>query len=224
MSRALGIGTTEFLSRYTEQGGTALRTAEDGRCLFVGPDGCRVHPHRPLVCRLYPLGRKTDSEGRESFAMYGIQPGCEAEIGRDGTVAEFLESQGVEPYFEWSRRYGEIYRRMIELLGSVEPDLETGQEVDPEEGQATAPRMEPSQLGELRAGSATGTETGPETGQIEEPASMPAPHLSPWQDIDASLAEYCAVKGLSPPADIEAAIDLHIRAMEEWLEALEAKP
>lgn len=222
MSRVLGIGTTEFLSRYTEQGGTALRTAEDGRCVFVCPDGCRVHARRPLVCRLYPLGRKTDGEGRESFAMYAPQPDCEALIGRDGTVAEFLESQGVGPYFVWSRHYGEIYRRMIELLGRAEPDPELGQEGEPEAEQSTAAGMEPSQRGELRARSDTGAEAEPETGPTEEPA--PAPHLSTWQDIDASLAEYCAAKGLIPPADIEAAVDLHIRAMEEWLEALEGKP
>jgi Fe-S-cluster containining protein len=192
--------------------------------VFVGPDGCRVHARRPLVCRLYPLGRKTDAEGRESFAMYATQPDCEAVIGRDGTVAEFLESQGVEPYFVWSRRYGEIYRRMIELLGRAEPDPEPGQEGDPEARQAKAARMEPRQRGELRAGSDTGAETEPETGPTDEPALVPATHLSPWQDIDASLAEYCATKGLTPPADIDAAIDLHIRAMEEWLEALEGKP
>jgi len=224
MSRALGIGTTELLSRYTEQGGTALRTTEDGRCVFVGPDGCRVHARRPLVCRLYPLGRKIDSEGRESFAMYATQPDCEAVIGRDGTVAEFLESQGVEPYFVWSRHYSEIYRRMIELLGRAEPDAELGQEGDPEAGQATAAAVEPSQRGELRAGSHMGAENEPETDPKDEPAPAPAPHLSPWQDIDASLAEYCAAKGLTPPADIDAAIDLHIRAMEEWLETLEGKP
>ncbi len=224
MSRALGIGTTELLSRYTEQGGTALRTTEDGRCVFVGPDGCRVHARRPLVCRLYPLGRKTDSQGRESFAMYATQPDCEAVIGREGTVAEFLESQGVKSYFVWSRRYGEIYRRMIELLGSVEPDPELGQEAEPEARKATAAGMEPSQHGELRAGSDTGAETEPETGPTDEPAPVPATHLSPWQDIDASLGEYCAAKGITPPADIDTAIDLHIRAMEEWLEDLEGKP
>jgi hypothetical protein len=45
--------------------------------------------------------------------------------------------------------------------------------------------------------------------------------LSSWQDIDASLAEYCAVKGLAAPAGIEEAIALHLRAMEEWLDDLE---
>jgi Fe-S-cluster containining protein len=224
MSRALGIGTTELLSRYTDQGGTALRASEDGRCVFVGPDGCQIHAHRPLVCRLYPLGRKTDAKGRESFVIYATQPDCEAVIGRDGTVAEFLESQGVEPYFAWSRHYGEIYRRMIELLGGAELNPELGRESDSEARQATEAGTEPSSQGKLRAGSDTEAETMPETVPKDKPAHAPAPHLSTWQDIDASLAEYCAAKGIIPPANIEAAIDLHMRAMEEWLEALEAKP
>ncbi len=224
MSCALGIGTTEFLSRYTEQGGTVLRTTEDGRCVFVGPDGCRVHARRPLVCRLYPLGRRTDAKGRESFAKYATQPECEAVVGCDGTIATFLKSQGVGPYFEWSRHYGEIYRRMIELLERAELDPEHGQEGDPKARQAKAAGMEPSPQRKSRAGSDTETETVPETVPENKPASTPAPHLSTWQDIDASLAEYCAAKGITPPATIDAAIDLHIRAMEEWLEALEAKP
>jgi Fe-S-cluster containining protein len=224
MSRALGIDTTELLSRYTNQGGTALRTTEDGRCVFVGPDGCRVHAHRPLVCRLYPLGRKTDAEGRESFAMYATQPDCEAVIGRHGTVATFLESQGVEPYFAWSQRYGKIYRRMIELLGGAELDSEHGQESDPEARQDTAAGMETSPQAKLRARSDTGAKTVPKTVSKDKPVPAPTPYLSTWQDIDASLAEYCAAKGITPPTHIEAAIDLHIRAMEEWLEALEIKP
>ncbi len=224
MSRVLRISTTELISRYTEHGGTALRTAEDDSCVFVGPDGCRVHARRPLVCRLYPLGRKTDAEGRESFAMYATQPDCEAVIGRDGTVGEFLESQGVEPYFVWSRRYGEIYRRMIELLGRARPDPELGQEGNLQAGQTMEAGMEPSQQGGLRAESHTRAETELETGPLDEPATAPAPYLSPWQDIDASLAKYCAAKAITLPADIDAAIDLHIRAMEEWLEALEGKP
>lgn len=183
MSRALGIATTEFLARYTREGGTALRTTEDGRCVFVGPDGCRVHARRPLVCRLYPLGRRTDKEGREWFSLYGAFPGCEATVGRDGTVAEFLESQGVGPYIEWSRRYSDIYRRMIELMSRAEP----------------GPDIENTAAQEV------------------EDAN---PLLSPWLDIDASLADYCAARGLTAPVDIDAAIDLHIRAMEEWLDSL----
>ncbi len=49
------------------------------------------------------------------------------------------------------------------------------------------------------------------------------PQLSSWQDIDASLAEYCAARGLAPPPGIEESIDIHIRAMEEWLDIIDEK-
>ena len=116
MSRVLGVSTTEFLARHTENGGTTLRSEADGRCVFVTASGCRVHPWRPLVCRLYPLGRMTDALGKERFALSPREHECETEVGYDGTVASFLESQGVGPYLDWSRRYGELYRRMVGLL------------------------------------------------------------------------------------------------------------
>ena len=185
MARLLGICTTEFLALYSDNGGTTLRSEADGRCVFVTTSGCRVHPRRPLVCRLYPLGRMTDETGTERFAFYSLQPDCEAEAGRDGTVEAFLESQGVGPYLEWSRRYGETYRRMMGLLDRLGI-----------EGKVEAP-----------------SENGPT-------ADTP---LSSWQDIDQSLAEYCAAKGLAVPEGIEESIALHLRAMEEWLDDIESR-
>jgi Fe-S-cluster containining protein len=193
MSRRLGITTTEFLALYADNGGTTLRNGADGRCEFVTPDGCAVHPRRPLVCRLYPLGRATDGDGGERFAMFPRQEGCEADFGTDGTIADFLESQGVEPCFEWSRRYGAVFRRMLGLLErlGVEAKVET-----PAAGAA--------------AGAAQALAAG----------TTP---LSAWQDIDASLAAYCAAKGRAVPSGIEASIDLHLQAMEEWLDGLEGR-
>lgn len=196
MSRVLGIDTTEFLSRYTDNSGTTLRVEEDGRCVFLTPSGCRVHPRRPLVCRLYPLGRATDERGEERFALFAAQPGCEAAVGREGTVGSFLESQGVGPYLEWSRRYGELYRRMIGLLDRLDV-----------EGKLEAPPADA-----LPATEAPAPEEGPAPAQ-----------LSSWQDVDASLAEHCAAKGSPPPRDIDKAIALHLRAMEEWLDDLESR-
>ncbi len=201
MARVLGIGTTEFLSRYTDNGGTTLRSEEDGRCVFLRPSGCRVHPRRPLVCRLYPLGRSTNERGEERFAVFPAQPDCGAVVGRDGTVSSFLESQGVGPYLEWSRRYGELYRRMIGLLDR----LDVVGRVD------TAAADAPAEAGQAGSGAA---------GSGQEPGRAP---LSSWQDIDASLAEYCTTKGIAVPAEIDEAIALHLRAMEEWLGDLEAR-
>ena len=193
MSRHLGIGTTEFLSLYSANGGTTLRNGADGRCLFVTPSGCRVHPSRPLVCRLYPLGRATDAEGGERFAMFPPQDGCRAAVGTDGTIADFLESQGVEPYLEWARRYGALYGRMLGLLErlGVEARIDA-----------------PETAAEAVAAAAPGAATEP---------------LSSWQDVDASLAAYCRARGIAVPAGIDEAVDLHLRAMGEWLDDLEAR-
>ena len=191
MSRVLGIGTTEFLCRYTDNGGTTLRSEADGPCVFLTPSGCRVHARRPLVCRLYPLGRTTNERGEERFAVFPAQPDCEAVVGCDGTIESFLESQGVAPYLGWSRRYGELYRRMIGLLDRL--DIQ---------GKIDAPAAD-APAAAAQAGS--------------------DPPLSSWQDIDASLEEYCAAKRLTPPREIDESIALHLRAMEEWLDDLESR-
>ena len=201
MSRVLGIGTTEFLALYTDNGGTTLRSEADGPCVFLAPSGCRVHPRRPLVCRLYPLGRTTNERGEERFAVFPAQPECEAVVGRDGTVASFLESQSVAPFLRWSRRYGELYRRMIGLLDRL--DIQ---------GKIDAPAADaPAEAAQAGSGS---------VGSGQEPDRAP---LSSWQDIDASLVEYCVAKGLVVPADIDESIALHLRAMEEWLDDLESR-
>jgi len=213
MSRLLGIGTTEFLERYSDNGGTTLRANADGRCVFVTAEGgCKVHSARPLVCRLYPLGRAVDGAGDERFAVFPKQEGCEAEFGTDGTVAAFLESQGVAPYFEWSDRYGRLYHRMMELLErlGIEGKIEV------EAGAA-------GEVGTEGAGVAEGDAAGTGTDSAGTPSGQAADAspLSTWQDIDASLADYCAAKGLAVPEGIEAAIDLHLRAIEDWLDELE---
>jgi len=200
MARHLGISTTEFLRLYGDNGGTTVRFGEDGRCVFVTAEGCRVHPRRPLVCRLYPLGRATDAEGAESFAVFPKRDGCRAEIGADGTIADFLESQGVEPYFEWSNRYAELYRRMLDVL----------------EGLDVEGRIEEVEGGGAEPLSGPGIEGTTDGAPDRDP-------VSPWQDIDASLAEYRAAKGIPAPDGIEETIEMHLAAMREWLDDLEAR-
>jgi hypothetical protein len=194
MARLLGVSTTDFIRLYSDHGGTTLRSEPDGRCVFVTEAGCRVHPRRPLVCRLYPLGRMTDGAGEERFYLFPKPPDCEAELGSDGTISSFLESQGVGPYLDWSDRYGRVYKRMMALLESLglEGRIDVPAEPDP----------------------------GSRPEQDAAPDNTP---LSSWQDIDASLAEYCAAKGTAVPESIGEAIDLHLRAMGEWLDGLESR-
>lgn len=123
LSRRLGITTTEFLSRYTEAGGTVLQTRDDDRgCVFLGPRGCTVHPDRPLACRIYPLARWVSPEGDESFGHLTPHPETAGIYGTHGTVDDYLTAQGLAPYFAMADRYGALYDRMVAVMERLDPD------------------------------------------------------------------------------------------------------
>lgn len=45
-----------------------------------------------------------------------------------------------------------------------------------------------------------------------------------WLDIDATVGAYCRERGLTVPTDIDALVDLHLKAVGAWLDTLEARP
>jgi hypothetical protein len=109
LARRLGETTGEFRARHTRDGaGAVLRQTETGACVFLGPGGCTVHPDRPLVCRLYPLGRHVLDDGSEWFSRMELDAGSAGEFTDRGTIADFLDQQGAGPflaaaddYFAW---------------------------------------------------------------------------------------------------------------------------
>ncbi len=124
LARRLGMTTTEFIARHTEAGGTVLRMQADNNraCIFLGPQGCGVHPDRPLACRLYPLARYVDPHGNETFGHLAPHPETAGVYGAEGLVADYLEKQGVAPFFAMGDRYGAVYAKMIDKLESLDPD------------------------------------------------------------------------------------------------------
>jgi Fe-S-cluster containining protein len=128
LARNRAISTSELRERYTIDGaGVALSRREDGACVFLGGDGCTVHPDRPLVCRLYPLGRHVTSDGDESFSHVEGHPLSKGVLSRRGTIAGYLENQGAGPfldaadeYFFWlcrAQAHIEVYPEQAELAG-----------------------------------------------------------------------------------------------------------
>ena len=59
-----------------------------------------MHADRPLVCRLYPLGKKMAGEGQGSFRYAIPHLKKEGVYGHDGTVEDFLTAQGVARFFQ----------------------------------------------------------------------------------------------------------------------------
>ncbi len=124
LARRLGVTTTQFIARHTEAGGTVLQMRDDnGRaCIFLEDAGCGVHTDRPLACRLYPLARSTSPDAEQRFGLLTPHPKSAGQYGASGSVNDYLENQGVAPFFEMGERYGALYQRMVDKLEQMDPD------------------------------------------------------------------------------------------------------
>ncbi|MBI5550689.1 MAG: YkgJ family cysteine cluster protein [Desulfobacterales bacterium] len=184
LARNRGLSTTDFIARHTTNGGTVLRFQEDGTCGFLDAQGCSVHPDRPLVCRLYPLGRHVHFLGVEHFNQMECESGCQGIFHENGTIERYLTEQGAGPFMHAADLYLDLLRRLLEALQDQE--------------------LEPAQSENVLETVRTVTER-PEGG-----------HDLSWIDMDRALSDYCAQSGLPVPADIEAKMTLHIKAVRAW--------
>jgi hypothetical protein len=122
LGELLGVSTTEVLARFTTDGGALLAVREDRSCVFLGEQGCTVHPARPLACRLYPLGRRVSPGQGERFAAVEPDPGCQGSYQGRGTIADYLAEQETRPYLAMADRYRAVLEELVAAL--VErPDL-----------------------------------------------------------------------------------------------------
>jgi Fe-S-cluster containining protein len=116
-----GISTTQFIKNYTIANGTFLQNREDGTCVFLDDKGCTVHPDRPLVCRLYPLGRYVDFLGVEEFAQLELEHGCKGTVRDDGRIVEhYLGEQDAIPFMHAADRYLDLLWNLLEILKEQE--------------------------------------------------------------------------------------------------------
>jgi uncharacterized protein len=121
LARARGESTTQFRARWTVDGqGTTLGQKQDGTCVFLGPQGCEVHPDRPLVCRLYPLGRHFRKDGFEYFSISAGHPQTAGEYNQKGTIADYLESQGTKPFITAGDDYFRWFCAAYQKLGATD--------------------------------------------------------------------------------------------------------
>jgi uncharacterized protein len=115
------MSTARFVQSCTGTGGTILSWKDDGTCVFLGPRGCEVHPDRPLVCRLYPLGRHLTRDGGEIFSEVEPDPGCRGGCEAEGSIGEYLEAQGAIRFIEAEDRYRELFMKLY-MMACGEPE------------------------------------------------------------------------------------------------------
>jgi Fe-S-cluster containining protein len=97
LAARLGLPEAAFRSSFLEPADGTIRLRPNGDCVFLDERGCGVHPARPLVCRLFPLGLIWDDEGRERFGLMPLHPDCLGYLSDEGTVEELLEAEGANP-------------------------------------------------------------------------------------------------------------------------------
>lgn len=121
LSRSLKITTTEFLKRYTnfEQLNPTpiiapflkfIGDEQEMKCPFLDDSGCSVHEDRPMICRLYPLGRFSSST-RALITMPKRLHDCFGGSGQEHTVRSWLDKSGVLNYFKYDK-FDDLFSNM----------------------------------------------------------------------------------------------------------------
>lgn len=121
LARRQGLTTTHFLARHTVSG-VRLAARPDLACGFLSAAGCAAHPDRPLVCRLYPLARHVNTNGRERFACLLPRPGSSGGYAGEGSVEDYLEANGAGPFLAEADAWLALFSRVLTLFQALLAD------------------------------------------------------------------------------------------------------
>ena len=113
------------------------------------------------------------------------QVGSEGRYGNDGTVAQYLELQGVEPYLRAADRY---YDAVVAVAGAVTAALPADAPAPDDETDRSRPAAAPQPAGDDVA------------------SDLPAEFL----DLDAAAAAMAAASDIPLPPALEARLELHL--------------
>ncbi|MBW2708273.1 MAG: YkgJ family cysteine cluster protein [Deltaproteobacteria bacterium] len=118
----LGIHSDDFLARYVAyrpdpvSGFPILSIKmlpENAVCPFVTPAGCAIYHDRPTACRLYPLGRSSgidpkESTSKEFYTLLHITHCDGLKEDKVRTVAEWVNDQELLPYIDMNDKMLDI--------------------------------------------------------------------------------------------------------------------
>jgi Fe-S-cluster containining protein len=140
LARNRDMTTTAFIHDFTTDQGTVLKREPRGACVFLGERGCTVHVDRPLVCRLYPLGRDDSQANGERFHRIDAVPGSLgtfadtetlANDNASPTVHDYLVSQGAELFIDAVDAYSRLLALMLAKLREMDTELIVNNDATP---------------------------------------------------------------------------------------------
>lgn len=125
MAQAKKLTPKEFRDQYCEFGGIRLRF--DGESSFKGMSscsqyitdfGCSIHSGRPLVCRLYPLGRQKQN-GKQHYMFQGKEFPCLADCPEvldlpQMSVTDYIKGQAAKNFELAQDEYFEIMQNLAD--------------------------------------------------------------------------------------------------------------
>ncbi|MEZ5357204.1 MAG: YkgJ family cysteine cluster protein [Candidatus Zixiibacteriota bacterium] len=82
------------------------------QCIFLDKNNCTVYEARPLVCRLYPLGRILNNDMTSYFFKVNTESNCGLGRGQSYTIDEWIEKTKSRPYLEWSEKFYKLLMKI----------------------------------------------------------------------------------------------------------------
>jgi hypothetical protein len=136
LKNRLALKSGDFLDRHTE-----LKFAESSSlpmmylqmnanerktCPFVSEQGCLVYEDRPSACRIYPLARASRMHRlhgtiRENYFVLHEDHCRGFEQNQSWTMAEWLQDQGLVPYYESNDLWMQIITHPVLRNGALAP-------------------------------------------------------------------------------------------------------
>lgn len=93
MAAFLDLDEQEFYVRYVESSPLGNRLAiENGVCVFVEDNRCRVHPVKPFICRQWPFLPALLVDAEEFEAAKGACPGIDPDCSHTDFVDAALQA------------------------------------------------------------------------------------------------------------------------------------
>ncbi len=72
MDRIDEVTDEDYCMDWDEGSFSGLMLKNDGKCIFLGDDGCRIYDNRALLCRMYPFWL----ERHEGLFVFGVDVDC----------------------------------------------------------------------------------------------------------------------------------------------------
>ena len=94
----------------------AIRMQPDtDACGFLDREGrCAIHPYRPGLCRLFPLGRKYDEKGLHYFLL---EDACQIQNRTKVKIKKWLAVPGLSRYEEFLAVWHDLRKEIQEQIG-----------------------------------------------------------------------------------------------------------